>query len=313
MPTKSPTIIIGHKNPDTDSVASVLAYSNLKAKLGESVEPAVAGPLNNETKFVLSYLNIEPPKLIENLEQKQVILLDHGDLSQIATGIDAAEIMEIIDHHKIGDIQTESPILYRAEPVGSTCTILAKLFKEERQSIEKKIAGLLLAGIISDTLFLSSPATTELDKKTLQELAEIAEIEPKEFAQKMFEAKSDISSLSVRDIIGGDYKEFECHGIKFGVGVFETLCPEKVREFDSEIFKELLELKKENAMGLIFFLLVDILKQESFMYLVTDEEADLCKQSFSGEIKNKVMFLPGVVSRKKQVIPVLTNALARRS
>ncbi|MFH0932158.1 MAG: DHH family phosphoesterase, partial [bacterium] len=191
MPTKAPVIIIGHKNPDTDSVVATLAYFNLKTKLGENVEPAIAGPLNNETKFVLSYLNIEPPKLIESLEQKQVILLDHGDFSQTTAGIDSAEIVEVVDHHPVGGIKTESPILYRAEPVGSTCTVLVKFFQEKGQEIEKEIAGLLLAGIISDTLFLSSPTTTELDKKTLQDLAEIAEIEPKEFAQKMFEAKSD--------------------------------------------------------------------------------------------------------------------------
>jgi len=310
MSTKSSIIIVGHKNPDTDSVASVLAYSNLKTKLGENVEPAIAGPLNNETKFALSYLDIEPPKLIESLGQERVILLDHNELSQAVAGINDAEIVEIIDHHKIGDIQTELPILYRAEPVGSTCTILAKLFKEKGQNIEKKIAGLLLAGIISDTLFLNSPTTTELDRKTLQELAAIAEIEPKEFAQKMFEAKSDVSSLTVKDIIGGDYKEFECNGIKFGVGVFETLCPEKVRELDAEIFRELTELKKEKSIKLIFFLLVDIIKQESFMYLATSEEMNLCKQGFSGEIKDKVMFLPGVVSRKKQVIPILEGVLA---
>jgi len=309
MLKKSPVIIIGHKNPDTDSVVSALAYSNLKIKLGENVEPARAGSLNKETKFVLSYLKLEPPKLVENLQQKQVILLDHADTSQSALGISEAEIVEIIDHHKIGDIQTELPILYRAEPVGSTCTILAKIFKEKEQNIEKQDAGLLLAGIISDTLFLNSPTTTEQDKKVLAELAEIAEIEPKEFAQKMFEAKSDISGLTAKDIIGGDYKEYESGGVKFGIGVFETVQPEKVRPLGIEIFRELPKIKKEKAVELIFFLLVDILKQESFMYLAADEEAKLCEQGFSGKINEKVMFLPNLVSRKKQIAPVLTRLL----
>jgi len=313
MSEKQPTIIIGHKNPDTDSIVSVLAYSHLKTKLGENVTPARAGNLNNETKFILSYLDIEPPRLVENLEQKQVILLDHGDTSQTVSGIDGAEIIEIIDHHKIGDIQTKSPILYRAEPVGSTSTIIAKIFKEKGQAIDKQDAGLLLTGIISDTLFLNSPTTTEQDKDTLQELAQISGISPKELADKMFEAKSDISSLSVEDIIGGDYKEFEESGVKFGIGVFETVQPEKVRALDSEIFKVLPEFKKKVGVELIFFLVIDILKQESFMYLVAEKETKLSEQGFAGEIKDKVMFLPGLVSRKKQIIPVLTQLLADKS
>lgn len=312
MSTKPPVIIIGHQNPDTDSVVAVLAYANLKAKLGEQVEPARAGSLNNETRFVLSYLKAEPPKIVENLKEKQVILLDHGDTSQAAPGLGEAEIIEIIDHHKIGDIQTEAPILYRAEPVGSTCTILTKLFKEKGFKIEKQDAGLLLAGIISDTLFLRSPTTTKEDKEFLQELAQIAGIESEELAQKMFEAKSDISALSVKDIISGDYKEFEFGGVKFGVGVFETMKPAKVRALDAEIFRELTTLKKEKGVKLLFFLLVDILKQASFLYFAGEEESKLCQKGFSGKTEGKVMFLPNVVSRKKQITPVLAHLLTEK-
>ncbi len=318
MSSKLPIIIIGHKNPDTDSVVSALVYSSLKDKLGENTEPARAGALNNEIRFVLSYFKVEPPKLVENLKERQVILLDHGDTSQSVPGLGEAEIIEVIDHHKIGDIQTEAPILYRAEPVGSTCTILAKLFKEKELEIEKQEASLLLAGIISDTLFLNSPTTTEEDKKILQELAKIAEIEPKKLAGQMFEAKSDISGLSVKDIVGGDYKEWEFGGIKFGVGVFETLNPEKIRPLDEEIFSELTALKKERDIKLVFFLLIDILKQSSFLYLTGDEEVKLSKEGFSGKMENtsatkgKIIFLPGVASRKKQIVPVLARLLKNR-
>jgi len=309
MSKESPTIIIGHKNPDTDSIVATLAYSHLKIKLGENATPARAGKLNNETKFVLSYLKVEPPKLVENLDQKQVILLDHGDTSQVALELDNAEIVEIIDHHKIGDIQTKSPILYRAEPVGSTSTIIAKLFKEKGQTIEKQSAGLLLAGIISDTLFLNSPTTTQQDKDALQDLSKIAQINPEELAKAMFEAKSDISGFKAKDIIGGDYKEWEENGVKFGIGVFETVQPEKVRTIDVEIFKALPEFKKEQGVELIFFALIDILKQESFMYLIAEKETKLCEQGFAGTIKDKIMFLPDIVSRKKQILPVLAKLL----
>lgn len=313
MSEKSPTIVIGHKNPDTDSIVSVLAYSHLKTKLGENVTPARAGQLNNETKFVLSYLDVETPESVENLDKKQVILLDHGDTSQIPPALNDIEITEIIDHHKIGDIQTKSPILYRAEPVGSTSTVIAKIFKENAQEIEKQDAGLLLAGIISDTLFLNSPTATQQDKDILQELAKIAEIDPEELAEKMFEAKSDISGLSAKDIISGDYKEWEENGVKFGIGVFETVQPDKVRTIDSEIFKVLPEFKKEQGMDLIFFLIIDILKGESFMYLIDEKETKLAEQGFTGKIKDKVMFLPDIVSRKKQILPVVTHMLADAS
>ncbi|NQU82362.1 MAG: manganese-dependent inorganic pyrophosphatase [Parcubacteria group bacterium] len=312
MSKKLPITIIGHKNPDTDSIVSALVYANLKTKLGEQVEPARAGALNNETKFVLSYLKVESPPIVESLEDKQVILLDHGDTSQSILGIDKAEIIEIIDHHKIGDIQTSSPILYRAEPVGSTCTVIAKIFKEKGVEIEKQEAGLLLSGIISDTLFLNSPTTTEEDKKLLPELAKIAKINPKELAEQMFEAKSDISNLSVKDIVCSDYsdyKEFKANGIKFGVGVFETVKPENVRGLDKEIFQELTALKKEKDGQLIFFLIIDILKQCAFLYLAGDEEAELSKKGFSGKIEDRIMFLPGVVSRKKQITPVLAQLI----
>ncbi len=304
-------IIIGHKNPDTDSIVSVLVYANLKSKLGEKVKPCRLGALNKETKFVLSRFKAEWPDVIKSVAGKQVILLDHGDSSNSAPGLNKAEILEVIDHHFIGDIQTIKPILYRAEPIGSTSTIIAKIAKEKNIKLNKKQAGLLLSGIISDTICFSGPTTTEEDIKIGRKLARIAKIKSKDLAQKMFEARSSIKGLSAQDIVGGDYKEHKFGGVKLDVSVFETLTPEKLKPWKTKMFNALRKLKKEKKAGLLFFLVIDILKKNSFLYLIDKKEKEVAKKVFGGPIEKEIMFLQGVASRKKQIIPPLAQFLEK--
>jgi len=297
-------IIISHKNPDADSIAASLAYADLKKQLGEKVQAKRLGLINNETKFILSFFNIKPPKLIKSVKNKQVILLDHGDSSQSALDLEKAEILEIIDHHYVGDIKTEKPILYRAEPIGSTSSIIFKLFKEQKIKISKKTAGLLLAGIISDTLFLSSPTTTQEDRQIAKKLAKIAQVSAKDLAKKIFKAKSNISGKSAKDIVFGDYKEFKFNKTKFGVGVLETTNPDAIKPMQEKILKLLKTIKMP-----VFFAVIDILKQNAILYLAKDKEKELAQKAFQKNIKNNIMFLPGVVSRKKQIIPRLAKIL----
>lgn len=305
----SPLIVIGHRNPDTDSIVSALVYAGFKRKMGQSAKAARAGSLNKESKFVLSYFNQRPPSLVKSVAKKRVILVDHGDSSQAVSGLDKAEILEIIDHHRIGDVRTVKPILYRAEPLGSTSTILAKLFKEKEVKMSRVQAGLLLAGIISDTLFFRSPTTTKEDIEISKTLSRISKIKPEIFAKKMFEAKSDLRGVSVKDIISKDFKKFEFGGIKFGISVFETTNPEKVKPLETKIFKALNGFKKERKQRFIFFLLIDILKQCSFLYLMGEEEKEIAKKAFLLKIDGQIVFLPGVVSRKKQVLPPLAKVI----
>jgi len=308
MSNNSPLIIIGHRNPDTDAIASALVYASLKRKLGIKAEAKRIGALNNETKFVLSFLNQEPPELIRDISGKEVILVDHGDISQAIDGLKIEQIVEVIDHHYIG-LKTEKRIYYRAEPLGCTCTILAKLFKEKDVGISKDEAGLMLSAIISDTLLFHSPTTTKQDKEIAKNLSLISGIDMQELADKMFDAKSDLSGFSVDDVVSIDAKEFEFNGIKFGISVFETIRPEKVRAFGPDIFKSLEGLKREKGQKFSFFLIVDILKQCSFLYLLQSGEEEIAQSAFSGEIKDNIMFLPGVVSRKKQVFPLLLEVM----
>lgn len=305
------TIIFGHKNPDTDSIVSALVYADMKGKMGEKAKPCRLGPLNNETKFVLSFFKQKPPALIKNVAGKQVILIDHADSSKSAPGLDKAEVIEIIDHHYIGDIRTIKPILYRAEPLGSTTTILAKIAKEKSIKLNKKQAGLLLAGIVSDTFCFTSPTTTQEDIKIGKELAKISGIKAKELAEKMFEAKSDIKGMTVQDILSEDCKRYIFGGKKLDISVVETVDTKIIKSLNSKIFKELKKIKKQKKPDLLFFLAVDILKARAFLYLIGSKEKQVAEKVFGGEIEKNIMWLPGVVSRKKQVVPPLAEYLKK--
>lgn len=306
-------IVIGHKNPDTDSIVAAIVYSGIKKRLGEKAKAGRLGQLNNETKFVLSYFQEKAPALITDISGKEVILLDHGDSSQSAAGLAQADVLEVIDHHYIGDIKTIKPILYRAEPLGSTSTIIFKLAQEKKIKLNRKQAGLLLAGIISDTLCFSSPTTTVDDIKIGRELAALAKIKAKDLAVRMFEVRSSIKGMTTRDIVAGDYKEYKFGGVKLDVAVFETLAPQKVKPLTIKIFQELAELKKEKKADLLFFLIIDILKKNSLLYLIGEKEKEVAKEIFGGKIEKDIMFLAGVSSRKKQVIPPLADFLEKRS
>jgi len=315
-----PIIAIGHKNPDTDSIVSAIAFVNLVQKIkkpilgfsGFEVQPARAGSPNNETKFVFKYFGEELPVLAESVEGKEVVLLDHGELSQSPDGIEKATIVGVLDHHKLGGLETASPIFYRAEPVGSTSTIIFKMFSENNVLLDKKIAGLLLAAVLSDTLKLSSPTTTDEDRQAAKTLSEISEENIDKLAEKMFEAKSEMAGVSPAEIIGSDYKEYEAGGTRFGIGVWETMYPEKVKEKKEEILSALAKMKNERKMDLMFFALVDINKKNSELFIIGEKEKAAAEQVFKNKAENSLIFLPGIVSRKKEMVPPLTNFLEKK-
>ena len=306
MPKK--TIIIGHKSPDTDAIVSVLVFAKL---LGDFALAARAGEINKETKFVLSFFKEKQPVLVKSLKNKKVFLLDHNNPEEAVDGFEQAELVGVIDHHYLSGIQTSSPIYYRAEPIGSSSTIIAKIFKEKNIKLTKKQAGLLLAGVISDTLLFTSPTCTEEDRKIAKELTRISGVKPKELAQKMFKAKSDITGISISALVVKDYKEFKSGNTRFGIGVWETTLPEAVKAKKEQIFPAL-EKKKETAkLDFIFFALVDIVRQKSELFLL-DKEKKVAEKVFKGEILNNLMLLKGVVSRKKQILPPLVRYFSKK-
>ena len=304
--------IIGHKNPDTDSIVSAIVWGKYKKSLGIKAVIGRAGDLNKETEFVLKTFRALRPVMVKKVKKSdKLIIVDHNIYRQAVSGAENAEIVEVLDHHYIGDFRTEKPIYYRAEPVGSTATIIAEIFRERKYKPTKTEAGLLLGGIISDTLFLASPTTSEIDREMVKFLNRIARLDLEKFAGKMFKSKSDISGLGLPEILFTDYKEFGLKSKKVGIGVWETV---DVSPFDSrkeEIVKILRREKKKRQLDLLFFGLVDIYKRELFMYLAGDYEKEVAEKAFGGKVvSDSLMFVKGVVSRKKQMVPAISKVVS---
>lgn len=302
------TYIIGHKNPDTDSVVSAIVLAELENSLGKDYIAAVADKTNKETDFVLEKFGSKMPKPIPDTK-KEVILVDHNELSQMSEKVRAEEIIGILDHHKLGGLSTLGPISVRIKPVGATSTLIAELFKEKRVNPSKKIASLLIAGILSDTLNLTSPITTKTDQKIIDELNAIADLNIYEFANQMFEAKSDLNGIPISEIVTKDYKEFKMGGMRVGAGVWETVSPKSVLEKKKEILEALRAKKDKEGLNLLFFGLVDILKKATYLFILGDEEKKVVEEVFKTKTKEEILELPGVVSRKKQIIPFLEKFL----
>ena len=209
-------LIFGHKNPDTDTICSAIAYADLKTELGVNVEPIRLGEINGETQYALEYFQVNAPRLVEKVSQeaKQVILVDHNERQQSADDIDDVRVLEVIDHHRIANFETSDPLYYRAEPVGCTATILNKMYKENGVKIKKEIAGLMLSAIISDSLLFKSPTCTDQDVAAANELAEIAGVDADSYGLEMLKAGADLSDKTIEQLITLDAKEFDMGDIK---------------------------------------------------------------------------------------------------
>ncbi|EKE11958.1 MAG: Manganese-dependent inorganic pyrophosphatase [uncultured bacterium] len=305
-------IIVGHKNPDTDSIVSaIVAEEFFSRALGKNAKAYRAGMINNETKFVLENIGAEIPEMISEINDgDSVALVDHNQISQVFEGLDYSSVDFIIDHHNL-NVQTEKPIFCRMAPLGSTSSVIAQLFFEDGLKPSEKAAKLLISGILSDTLNLTSPTTTEEDKNLVGKLNEIAQLDIDAFASEMFKAKSSLEGISIDDVINLDYKIFEMGKYKVGIGTWETTLPESVNVKKDEISKALVVKKEAEKMDFMFFMVVDILQQNCQLYLVGNEEKNLAEKVFGGKVENDMMSLPGVVSRKKQIVPQLTQELSK--
>lgn len=303
-------IVVGHKNPDTDSVIAAIAAAEYFDKiLGKESIAYRSGMLNNETKFILEKWGVEIPSLFSTeVEAESVALVDHNEISQIADGLDYGKVDFVFDHHKLA-ITTEKPIFVRTETIGSTSSLIAKMFFEKGIAPSETTSKLLLSGILSDTLNFTSPTTTQEDGELATKLNEIAKLDIVEYVSEMFKAKSSLEGISTEEITTLDYKEFEMGSKKVGIGTWETTLPETVNEKKSEIFKILSGRKEADKLDYIFFMVVDIIKGNCQLYVISDEEKSLAEKVFTAETKDGVMKLDGVVSRKKQIVPPLMEEL----
>ncbi len=300
--------IIGHKNPDTDTTCSALAYENFLSKQGVDAKAFALGKLNKETEFVLEQFGVEAPEQITELPHgAEIILLDHNEEKQSIDNLKDLDIVEIIDHHKV-KIETDKPISIFIKPLGSSCSIIAEKYFDTNTQLSKSIAGILLSGIISDTLFFRSPTTTETDRELVEKLNDIVGIDDlEEFSLKMFDAKSDLGDIDVEDLIRLDYKTFDFSDGTYGIGVMETTNIDFGLNRKDEIVEKLKQIKEKDNLKGVFFVIVDILNEKSYTLCSGENEIELFKRLFDASDENGTLFVDKLVSRKKQIVPVFEN------
>ena len=303
------TFIIGHKCPDTDSIMSALVMANLEKNFCNTNEiiPCRLGNLNKETEYILNYFNVEAPKLIDSVAgADEVILVDHNSFLESAPDISDAKISKVVDHHRIANIETSEPLFYMSEPVGCTCTILYELYRMNNITIDKTYAGLMLSAIISDSLLFKSPTCTPKDVKVAEELSKIADIDINTYGLEMLKAGTDSSSFTANELINIDCKEFNANGAKFQISQVNTVDIDSVLKSKSEIEMVINSLISEKGLDLFMFVITDILNCNS-KAIVLGNKASVVEKVYNTTIDDNVAFLPGVVSRKKQIVPKITE------
>lgn len=300
------TFIFGHKNPDTDTITSSLVMENLEKKLGHDVEACRLGNINKETEYVLNYLGIEAPKYIESIEDgSNVILVDHNSPEESISNLDKMNILRVVDHHKIV-LQTSYPLYYRAEPVGCTETILYKMYKENGVEVDKKIAGLMLSAIISDTLLLKSPTTTEEDKQAVMELAKISGLDPEVYGLDMLKAGTDLSSFTIDEILKIDAKKINFKEVKSIVDQVNTASIPEVMKMKKDLEAGMQKVIEQEGLDLFMLVITDIVNSNS-QVIALGKNANLVEKAYSVKLEDNTALLKGVVSRKKQIVPIMTE------
>lgn len=304
------TLVFGHKNPDTDSVCAAIALADLKKKLGEDIAPAVQGELNPESKFVLDKFGVAAPEVVTSYAGKDVYLVDHSDLAQSSDDLKQANILGIVDHHKLGDVTTSQPLECWIWPVGCTCTVISRMYKYLGVEIPKDIAGIMLCAILSDTVIFKSATCTDEDKAVCAELAEICgETDLESLGIEMFKVKSAVEGTPIRELVFRDYKDFNMSGKGVGVGQLELVDLSIVDGIKADLKKDIQDLKAEKGHHSVLLMLTDIMKEGTELLVASDDES-VVKKAFGVTPKDGKAWLPGIMSRKKQIVPDLEKVFS---
>jgi manganese-dependent inorganic pyrophosphatase len=298
--------VVGHKNPDSDSICSAIALAYFLDAF-----PARLGELNPESQFILKRFGLMEPELIKTAEGKELFLVDHAEKSQNLDDFDKGKLIGIIDHHKIG-ISTTEPIIYLSKPVGSTASVISELYFRgildiiggKNKELKADIAGVLLSAILSDTLLFKSPTATPLDKELAEKLAKIAEISDiTAYGMEMLTAKSTVGKMTPEEILHIDYKPFDMSGKKVGIGQAEVIDISEVASKKEAIQNLIDEMIEKEGYDMVLFLLTDIMKEGSEVLVAGNKSA--FETAFKLKLDGKSVFIDGLMSRKKQVVPPL--------
>lgn len=307
----SKVFVTGHKNPDTDSICSALSYAALKQAQGVEAVAVRLGEVNKETQYALDYFQVEAPELIASVEEKQaVMLVDHNEPAQSVDGLDKAELLEIVDHHRLGGLNTANPIFVHIEPVGCTATIITKMFDCQKVELPKKVAGLLLSAIVSDTVLFKSPTCTEQDKAAAEKLAVIAGVNLKEYGMAMLKAGADLGDLTPAQIAKTDSKPFSFGQYKAIVAQISVMDTADILAKKAELVAAMQELCQNEGYDMSLLMVTDIMEESTELVFV-GEPKQLIADAFGKDASGDSIYLPGVMSRKKQIVPQLTEAAAK--
>jgi len=296
--------VFGHKNPDSDSIVGAISLSYLKNQVSdEEYIPARQGDISAETEFILNKFDGELPILKTSVAGEKVFLVDDSDSLLFQDDIKEATILGIVDHHKLGDLTTNAPLEMWVRPIGCSNTVVYEMYKAYGVEIPKNIAGMMMMAILSDTVIFKSPTCTKVDTKAVKELAAIAGIEDyKQLAMDMFIAKSAVDGASARNLNTRDYKEFDMNGTKVGVGQLEMVDISVLEPREDELLEDMQKMKEEGGLHTVLILLTDIMKEGSKLLVASDDESKI-EAAFEIKLQGQKAWLPGVLSRKKQVIP----------
>jgi manganese-dependent inorganic pyrophosphatase len=301
--------VTGHKNPDTDSVTAAIAYAELLKAKGTEAIPSMQGEMNPETQTVLRRFNVAAPEIMTDAAGKTIALVDHSDLKQAPDNLSADNVVAIVDHHKIGDVTTNSPIFCCVKPVGCTGTVLKQLYDAEGVAIQPQIAGLMMSAILSDTVNFKSPTCTDEDKKAVAELKTIAAVEDTDaLFMEMLKAKSSIEGVPAMDLLNRDYKDFDMNGKTVGCGQLELAALDQATPAIREaLYAAMQEKKAAGGQHTVLLMLTDVVKEGTDLMILSDD-ASIIEGAFNTKMSGNSMWIPGMMSRKKQTVPNLQKA-----
>ncbi|EIE3644741.1 manganese-dependent inorganic pyrophosphatase [Staphylococcus pseudintermedius] len=305
------TYIFGHQNPDTDAISSAIIMADFEQQHGNKEAKAFRiGELGPETQYALDYFNVEVPEfLTDDLTGQDVILVDHNEFQQSAHKIEKANIRHVIDHHRIANFETAGPLYYRSEPVGCTATILYKMYNERNYEIRPEIAGLMVSAIISDSLLFKSPTCTQQDIDAAQALAKIANVDLQTYGLEMLKAGASTTNKTEDELLNTDAKSFSMGDYTVRIAQVNSVDVEEVFARQEALENAMNKASVENSYDTFILVVTDIINSDSKI-LVVGAEQEKIAQAFNTTLDNHTAFLPGVVSRKKQIVPPITEALS---
>ena len=300
-------LVLGHMNPDTDSIIAAIGVADLMSKRGIEAKAIAQGAPTPESMFVLEKFGLTAPEVVTSVAGQKLILVDTTERAQLPADLGEAEVTGVVDHHKLGDVTTSNPLEMWVWPVGCSCTVIKNMYDFYGIEVPKGIAGGMLCAILSDTVMFKSVTCTPADKKAVEELAKIAGVaDVMALGMDMFKVKSAVEGASMKDLVFRDYKDFDMNGCKVGIGQLEVVDLSILEPVKAGLYEEITRVKGEGRHS-VFLLLTDIMKEGSEMLIVSDDPSKV-EAAFGKKPEGKSVWLDGVMSRKKQVVPNFEKA-----